>query len=231
MKKIEFDKIKIGVGSKGSLIIGVVLFVVAFAVTTLILHSGTNVKIDMFEFGKGIREITDGENGDIVLEINDNKYYEKDLKLIIESFKISDPQYMKLKEDQIRNVAAAQLIQQKLLLIEFTNLELVVTADELDKYIDTQKEAIDKAIAQKDTSADEMLQYIAGYGCKYSEFWNEPSVRNTYLEELKMTKVQRAICDKAGSKTIRKSVVMTYLNDKMKSEEYKIILFGEEYKG
>lgn len=224
------DDLKNKLKKNGSPVVGIILFVAAFLVTTLIIGSCTRIEIDQYELGQTVRAIVDGENGEVVAQINDVEYYEKDLNLVMQMLKLTEPQYTRLKEEQFRQIAGNSLVQQKLLLLEFDRLSLEITNDEFQAYLQTQKDEAFSILAEDSADAKALTDYMSGYGCTYAEYWEDTYVLQSYWENLKFDKVRKVICEKEGYSSVSAIVIDRYLTQLIEDEVYVITLFGEKFK-
>lgn len=214
----------------GSPILALLLFVAAFTITVTSLKSCTP-EVDRFEVGKTVRSIVDGERGDVIATINDTEYYQQDLDLMWQTLRITEPEYISLKDEQKKSLAGEALIKQKLLLQEFDRLGFTVSDEELTEYINKQKETTSEQLVGNDDEAKAIMDYISGYGCTYSEYWEDPYVVSSYRDNIKLDKVSAYICkEESGSTAVSGIVVEKYLTKLINDGTYKITLFGEDFK-
>ena len=224
------EKLKQNLKKNGSPVIAVILFVAAFGITVLSLRSCTPA-IDRYEVGKAVRSIVDGEKGDVVAEINGTEYYRQDLDLMHQMLRITEPEYSSLKENQQNSLAGEALIKQKLLLHEFDRLELTVTEEEFNEYLNRQKQDAFEKISLGNDESKSLTDYISGYGCTYSEYWEDAYVLRSYRDNIKIDKVGSYICiQKGGQSKVSAIYIQNYLADLIKDGTYKVTLFGEEFK-
>ncbi len=216
--------------SKYSPFIAIALFAAAFLVTNMIMSSASNVDLDNYEFAKTIREIIDSEPGEVVLTINDNEYYDRELRLMIEKFKATDNFYARMEEDKLRSIVAQYFMQEMLILNEFDRFGLIVTQEELEEKISQEKAIMHGMLSGGGENAENTAKYLEGYGCTFTEYWEDEYTINSIIDSIKYEKVQKKICEDKGYENIYDTVVNTYLISIMKDDIYKITLFGEEYK-
>ena len=229
MKKI-FEKLKSRLGKNGSPAIALILFAVAFTITVMSIGSCTRIEIDRYKFGQTVRSIVDGEKGEVVAVINGTEYYEQDLNLMIEMLKVSEPEYSSLKEDQIKSLAGNALVKQKLLLHEFDRLKLTVADDEYNEYVEkSKKEALD-TIALNNDESKALTDYISGYGCTFTEYWQDEYVLASYMDNIKLDKVSEYICEQKGYSKVSSVYLEQYLTGLLNDGTYEVTLFGEEFK-
>ena len=229
MKKI-FEKLKSKLGKNGSPAIALLLFAAAFTITVMSIGSCTRIEIDRYQFGQTVRSIVDGEKGEVVAVINGTEYYEQDLKLMIEMLKISEPEYNSLKEDQVKSLAGNALVKQKLLLHEFDRLKLTVADDEYNEYVEkAKKEALD-TIALNNDESKALTDYISGYGCTFTEYWQDEYVLASYMDNIKLDKVSEYICEQKGYSKVSSVYLEQYLTGLLNDGTYEVTLFGEEFK-
>ncbi len=228
MKEL-FLKIKNKLGANGSPLLAMLLFVAAFGITVFSLGSCEIQEIDRFAVGQKVREIIDGERGEVVVTINDAEYYEQDLQLMIETLKLSEPGMATLEEVYVRQMAGEALIKQKMLLLEFDRLGLEMTEAEFAEYLADQRAETDEVIIKDDASAKDVMDYISGYGCTYSEYWEDDYVITSFRDNLKLDKLNEHL-ETSENSAVTALFLEKYLTGLITDETYKVTLFGEEFK-
>lgn len=224
------EELKEKLKKNSSPIIALLLFATTFIITVTLLKSCT-YEVDRFDIGKAVRSIVDGEKGDVVADINGTEYYQRDLDLMWQTLRLTEPEYESLKEDQRRALAGQALIKQKMLLCEFERLGLTVSDEEFESYLAEQKDDAYKKISADDDDAKAIMDYISGYGCTYSEYWEDAYVLQSYRDNIKLDKVNAYICEKKGGSSNMSGIyVEQYLAQLIEDGTYKVKLFGEDYK-
>ncbi len=224
-----FKKIKNKLGKNGSPIVAMLLvFAVSFGITVFAFKSCTVVEVDHYKRGQRVREIIDGELGEVVATINGVDYYERDLQLALEGYKVSDPNIVTLKEEQLRAMAGEQLVKEKMFLQEFDRLNLTITEEEFLQYVAQKKQETDNTVLAGGTAADAINEYISGYGCTYSEYWNDEYLLSSLRDELKIDKIMSHLQIESNiSGTLSTNEHLTKL---LRDGVYKVTLFGNEFK-
>lgn len=157
-------------------VIAMVLFVAAAVVTYILFSNSLGNPIDqdadMRAIGQEIRQALEGEQGEEVADINGNKYYERDLDVIIANLKIYKT-FQKMTEEQQRQQAGDELILQELYLLEFDRLGLEVTEEEFNENVDSMRTQMQEEIANETASAAQFQQYLEGMGLTFSQYWQD----------------------------------------------------------
>ena len=228
--KFASEELKNKFKQHGSLIIAAGLFIATFLITMFVMKACNYVEIDRFEVGRTVREIVDGEDGEVVATINGTSYYEKDLLLVAEMLKLSEPTYTKLNENQVRLLAGDALVQQKLLLHEFDRLSLEITDEEFNNFFEQEKQEAFEIVSLNNDDSKSLLDYISGYGCTYTEYWEDEYVIQSYKDNLKFDTVKKHICTELGYTKVSAIAIERYLTGLIEDGTYNITLFGEEFK-
>ncbi len=229
MEEKTKDSWKKKLTANGAPLLAIILFFAAFAITVLVVGALNKNSVDRRELGEAVRAIVDSEDGEIAAVINGTEYYEKDIQLVIQSFRLSQPQFLKLNDEQLRALAGDSLIEQKMLIQEFDRLGLVVTQDELDEYIASEKKTASDMISSGSKEGDDFLEYVQGYGCTFTEYWTDSYVVKSMEEAIKTERVKDKICEMKGISKQTVSVIEKYLTGLLEDGTYEITLFGEKY--
>ncbi len=214
-------------------VIAMVLFVAAAVVTYILFSNSLGNPIDqdadMRAIGQEIRQALEGEQGEEVADINGNKYYERDLDVIIANLKIYKT-FQKMTEEQQRQQAGDELILQELYLLEFDRLGLEVTEEEFNENVDSMRTQMQEEIANETASAAQFQQYLEGMGLTFSQYWQDEYTRVALRNDLKTQKVREYICmEIEGLSSVNENAVLSYLSGLIEDGTYHIVLFGEEY--
>ncbi len=230
---MKFDintlKQKLNLKNGGSPLLGILLFVIMFSLTLWILGGNPGANMDSYELGQTMKALVTGERGEVVATINGTEYYERDLQIIKQNMLSTSPQYNSLSEKQQRMLAGDQLVRQFMIIMEFDRLQLEVSQEDCDAYIEAERRASLDMISKEEENGEVFLRYIDGYGCEFEEYWQDSNVRESFVNSLKYDMAQEKIAELQGEESLTNMEMNEYLTKLIEDKTYVITLFGESF--